>query len=163
MTCNPRSAHSPAANAAVALRLGCILLGVTGGPAAAGEVFYAIASSSLSFGSVSASAGRYFDSYGLVKLDCENLSQRHQNAQVQLRVKPSPLCPIADYQAVNGAGLDLAADAADPQVEAPLSLAPQEKVRLELTFPVQLTLGSQTPAGAVEFLCDFDVTLESAP
>jgi len=57
----------------------------------------------------------------------------------------------------------LAADAADPQVEAPLSLAPQEKVRLDLTFPVQLTLGPQTPAGAVEFLCDFDVTLESTP
>jgi hypothetical protein len=49
------------------------------------------------------------------------------------------------------------------QVEAPLSLAPQEKVRLDLTFPVQLTLGPQTPAGAVEFLCDFDVTLESTP
>ena len=59
MTCNPRSARSPAANAAAALQLGCILLGLTGGPAAAGEVFYAIASSSLSFGSVSASAVGY--------------------------------------------------------------------------------------------------------
>ena len=132
-------------------------------PSMAGELFCAVASASVNFGSVSASAGQYFASDGLVKLDCENLSQRHQNAQVQLRVKPSPLCPIADYQAVNGAGLDLAADAADPQVEAPLSLAPQEKVRLDLTFPVQLTLGPQTPAGAVEFLCDFDVTLESTP
>jgi len=72
MTCNPRSARSPAANAA------------------AGEVFCAIASSSLNFGSVSASAGRYFDSYGLVKLDCENLSQQQQNAQVQLRITAGP-------------------------------------------------------------------------
>ena len=82
---------------------------------------------------------------------------------MHLRVKPSSLCPIAKYQAVNGAGLDFAADAADPQAVAPLSLAPQEKVRLDLTFPVQLTLGPQTPAGAVEFLFDFDVTLESTP
>ena len=130
-------------------------------PSMAGELFCAVASASVNFGSVSASAGQYFASDGLVKLDCENLSQRHQNAQVQLRVKPSPLCPIADYQAVNGAGLDLAADAADPQVEAPLSLAPQEKVRLDLTFPAQLRLGPQTPAGAVEFPCDFDVTLKA--
>jgi len=89
--------------------------------------------------------------------------QRHQNAQVHLRVKPSPLCPIAEYQAVNGAGLEFSADAADPQAVAPLSLTPQEKVRLDLTFHAQLRLGPQTPASAVEFLCDFDVTLESKP
>jgi len=163
MTCNPRSARSPAANAAAALQLGCILLGLTGGPAAAGEVFYAIASSSLSFGSVSASAGRYFDSYGLVKLDCENLSQQQQNAQVQLRITPGPLCPIAEYPTADGAGLILAADAAEPQALAPLSLKPQEKLRLELMFPAQLRLGPQTRAGVLEFQCDFDVTLEPAP
>jgi hypothetical protein len=163
MTCNPRSARSPASNAAAALRLGCILLGLTGGPTAAGEVFCAIASSSLNFGSVSASAGRYFDSYGLVKLDCENLSQQQQNAQVQLRITPGPLCPIAEYQAADGAGLVLAADAAEPQALAPLSLKPQEKLRLELTFPAQLRLGPQTRAGVLEFQCDLDVTLEPTP
>ena len=163
MTCNPRSARSPASNAAAALRLACILLVLTGGPAAAGEVFCAIASSSLNFGSVSTSAGRYFDSYGLVKLDCENLSQQQQNAQVQLRITPGPLCPMADYQAADGAGLVLAADAAEPQALAPLSLKPQEKLRLELTFPAQLRLGPQTRAGALEFQCDFDVTLEPTP
>ena len=135
----------------------------SGGPAAAGEVFCAIASSSLNFGSVSASAGRYFDSYGLVKLDCENLSQQQQNAQVQLRITPGPLCPIAEYQTADGAGLVLAADAAEPQALAPLSLKPQEKLRLELTFPAQLRLGPQTRAGVLEFQCDFDVTLEPAP
>ncbi|MAB86406.1 MAG: hypothetical protein CML51_03720 [Rhodobacteraceae bacterium] len=82
---------------------------------------------------------------------------------MHLRVKPSSLCPIAEYQAVNGAALDFAADAADPQAVAPLSLAPQEKVKLDLTFPAQLTLGAQTPTGAVKFLCDFDVTFDSTP
>ncbi|HBK10279.1 hypothetical protein [uncultured Planktomarina sp.] len=117
----------------------------------------------MNFGSVSASAGRYFDSYGLVKLDCENLSQQQQNAQVQLRITPGPLCPIAEYQTADGAGLVLAADAAEPQALAPLSLKPQEKLRLELTFPAQLRLGPQTRAGVLEFQCDFDVTLEPAP
>ena len=49
------------------------------------------------------------------------------------------------------------------QALAPLSLKPQEKLRLELTFPAQLRLGPQTRAGVLEFQCDFDVTLEPAP
>jgi hypothetical protein len=57
----------------------------------------------------------------------------------------------------------LAADAAEPQALAPLSLKPQEKLRLELTFPAQLRLGPQTRASVLEFQCDFDVTLEPAP
>ena len=97
MTCNPRSARSPAANAAAALQLGCILLGLTGGPAAAGEVFYAIASSSLSFGSVSASAGRYFDSYGLVNLDCENL-RLELTFPAQLRLGAQTRAGVLEFQ-----------------------------------------------------------------
>ena len=62
--------------------------------AVAGEVFYAVSSSSLNFGSVSISAGRFFDSYALVKLGCENLSQHPQNTQVHLHIKPSLLYPL---------------------------------------------------------------------
>jgi hypothetical protein len=46
----------------------------------ASELFCAVASASVNFGSVSTSSGQYFASDGLVKLDCENLRQRHQNA-----------------------------------------------------------------------------------
>jgi len=77
-----------------------------------------------------------------VKLDCENLSQQQQNAQVQLRITPGPLCPIAEYPTADGAGLILAADAAEPQALAPLSLKPQEKLRLELMFSRTIEAGS---------------------
>ena len=43
----------------------------------------------------SISAGRFFDSYALVKLSCENLSQHPQNTQVHLHIKPGPLYPLA--------------------------------------------------------------------
>ena len=163
MTCNPRLGLSPVFECAAALRLACLLGGLAAGPAVAGEVFCAIASSSLNFGSVSTSAGRYFDSYGQVKLDCENLSHEPQNAQVHLRMKPGPLCPIAEYQAADGPGLVFAEGAAEPQALAPLSLKPREKLRLDLTFPAQLRLGPQTSAGAFEFQCDFDVTYTATP
>ena len=163
MICNPRLGRSPVFECAAALRLACLLGGLAAGPAVAEEVFCAIASSSLNFGSVSTSAGRYFDSYGPVKLDCANLSQEPQNAQVHLRMKPGPLSPPAASQAAAGPGLSFAEGAAEPQALASLSLKPQEKLRLELTFPAQLRLGPQTRAGVLEFQCDVDVTLEPAP
>ena len=127
----------------------------------AGEVFCAVSSSSLNFGTVSISAGRFFDSYALVKLDCENLSQHPRNTQVHLHIKPGPLCPLAENQAADGPGLVFEGGAADPQAVAPLSLKPQEKARLDLTFPARLRLGPQTPAGGLEFQCDFDVAYEA--
>jgi hypothetical protein len=131
--------------------------------AVAGEVFYAVSSSSLNFGSVSISAGRFFDSYAFVKLDCENLSQHPQNKRVHLHIKPGPLCPLAENQAADGPGLVFEGSAADPHVVAPLSLKPPEKARLNLTFPARLRLGPQTPTGGLEFQCVFDVAYEATP
>ena len=115
----------------------------------AGEVFCAVSSSSLNFGTVSISAGRFFDSYALVKLDCEKLSQHPQNTQVHLQIKTGPLCTLVENQAADGPGLVLEGGAADPQTVGPLSLKPQEKARLSLAFPARLRFGPQTPAGGL--------------
>jgi hypothetical protein len=89
--------------------------------------------------------------------------QHPQNTQVYLHIKAGPLCPLADNQAADGPDLVFEGGAADPQAVAPLSLKPQEKARLDLSFPARLRLGPQTPAGGLEFQCDFDVAYEATP
>jgi len=87
-----------------------------------------------------------------------------QNTQVHLHIKVwSPVPPGTENQAADGPGLVFEGGAADPQAVAPLSLKPQEKARLDLTFPARLRLGPQTPAGGLEFQCDFDVAYEATP
>ena len=43
----------------------------------------------------------------------------------------------------------------------PLSLRPQEKARLDFTFPTRLRLGPQISASILELECDFDVAYEA--
>ena len=89
--------------------------------------------------------------------------QHRQNTQVHLQIKTGPLCPLVENQAADGPGLVLEGGAADPQAVGPLSLKPQEKARLSLAFPARLRLGPQTPAGGLEFQCNFDIAYEATP
>ena len=89
--------------------------------------------------------------------------QAQQNAQVHLRVLSGPLCPTTENQVADGPGLIFEGSAADSHVVALLSLKPPEKAGLNLTFPARLRLGPQTPAGGLEFQCDFDVAYEATP
>ena len=82
---------------------------------------------------------------------------------MHLHIKPGPLCSLAENQAADGPGLVFEGSAADPHVVALLSLKPPEKAGLNLTFPARLRLGPQTPAGGLEFQCDFDVAYEATP